>query len=427
MHASTSMTPFEAVNHFFQRAAAIDRLSDEAIGVLSGTFRELRVQIAVRCETGQRNVYYGYRVQHNAARGPYKGGIRFHPDADLDEVRALASLMTWKTALVDVPFGGAKGGVQVDARSLGPVDLERITRRYTEQIGHIIGPTRDIPAPDMNTNAQTMSWILDQYGRRYGHTLGIVTGKPVALGGSLGREQATGRGCVIVLDEAARDLELGEPGDVSVAIQGFGNVGAWAAETAIERGYKVVAVSDIEGGIHRPDGLDIAAVRAHLAEHGSVTGMPGTEPLGNEELLELDVDVLIPAALGEVIDHTNADRIRARVIVEGANHPVTPAADEILSARGVTVVPDILANAGGVTVSYFEWVQNSQDLRWTLEDVNAQLDTKLRTAYQQCRQFQEEHADEAKAWGGDRLSLREAAFALAVARVHEAARLRGYI
>ncbi|MFA9446004.1 Glu/Leu/Phe/Val dehydrogenase [Egicoccus sp. AB-alg6-2] len=421
------MTPFEAVNHFFQRAAVIDRLSDEAIAVLSGTFRELRVQIAVRCEGGARNVYYGYRVQHNAARGPYKGGIRFHPDADLEEVRALASLMTWKTALVDVPFGGAKGGVQVDATNMSEVDLERITRRYTEQIGHIIGPTRDIPAPDMNTNAQTMSWILDQYGRRYGHTLGIVTGKPVALGGSLGREQATGRGCVIVLDEAARDLDLGEPGEISVAIQGFGNVGSWAAETAIEHGYRVVAVSDIRGGIYQPDGLDIAAVRAHLAESGSVVGMLGTEPVTNEELLELDVDVLIPAALGEVIDHDNADRIRARIVIEGANHPVTPVADEILNGRGVTVVPDILANAGGVTVSYFEWVQNSQDMRWDLETVNARLEAKLRTAYQQCRQFQDEHVDDAKAWGGERLSLREAAFALAVDRVTEAARLRGYV
>ncbi|WP_130651253.1 Glu/Leu/Phe/Val family dehydrogenase [Egicoccus halophilus] len=421
------MTPFEAVNHFFQRAAAIDRLSDEAIDVLSGTFRELRVQIAVRCESGSRNVFYGYRVQHNAARGPYKGGIRFHPDADLEEVRALASLMTWKTALVDVPFGGAKGGVQVDPIKLSTVDLERITRRYTEQIGHIIGPTRDIPAPDMNTNAQTMSWILDQYGRRYGHTLGIVTGKPVVLGGSLGREQATGRGTVVVLDEAVRDLGLGVPSEVSVAIQGFGNVGSWAAVTAAERGYRVVAVSDVGGGIHAPGGLDIEAVRVHLAEHGTVADLPGTEPISNDELLELDVDVLIPAALGEVVTHDNADRIRARIVVEGANHPVTPAADEMLAERGVVVVPDILANAGGVTVSYFEWVQNSQDLRWELEDVNRRLDTKLQTAYQQCRRFQAERAGEAKAWGGDRLTLREAAFALAVERVAEAATLRGYI
>jgi glutamate dehydrogenase (NAD(P)+) len=424
---ATKMTPFEAVNHFFQRAAVVDRLSDEAIQVLSGTYRELRVQIAVRCESGARNVYYGYRVQHNAARGPYKGGIRFHPDADLDEVRALASLMTWKTALVDVPFGGAKGGVQVDATHMSKVDLERITRRYTDQIGHVIGPTRDIPAPDMNTNAQTMSWILDQYGRRYGHTLGIVTGKPVVLGGSLGREQATGRGAVVVLDEAVRDLELGDPSELTVAIQGFGNVGSWAARTAAERGYRVVAVSDVDGSIHCAAGLDLDAVTAHHAETGSVAGTPGTDPLTSDELLELDVDVLVPAALGEVVTEDNADRIRARVVVEGANHPVTPGADEILNDRGVVVLPDILANAGGVTVSYFEWVQNSQDIRWELEDVNRRLDHRLTRAYQQCRRFQDDRAGEAEAWGAKRLSLREAAFSLAVERVAHAAALRGYL
>jgi glutamate dehydrogenase (NAD(P)+) len=315
----------------------------------------------------------------------------------------------------------------VDATHMSKVDLERITRRYTDQIGHIIGPTRDIPAPDMNTNAQTMSWILDQYGRKYGHTLGIVTGKPVVLGGSLGREQATGRGAVVVLDEAVRDLGLGDPSELSVAIQGFGNVGSWAAQTAVERGYRVVAVSDVGGAIHRPDGLDISTVLAHLDETGSVVDAPGTEQISNDELLELEVDVLIPAALGEVIREDNADRIRARVVIEGANHPVTPVADEILAGRGIVVVPDILANAGGVTVSYYEWVQNSQDLRWELDDVNRRLDTKLRRAYRQCRAFQDDRASEAKAWGADRLSLREAAFSLAVERVTHAAALRGYL
>jgi glutamate dehydrogenase (NAD(P)+) len=335
--------------------------------------------------------------------------------------------MTWKTALVDVPFGGAKGGVQVDATHMSKVDLERITRRYTDQIGHVIGPTRDIPAPDMNTNAQTMSWILDQYGRRYGHTLGIVTGKPVVLGGSLGREQATGRGAVVVLDEAVRDLELGDPSELTVAIQGFGNVGSWAARTAAERGYRVVAVSDVDGSIHCAAGLDLDAVTAHHAETGSVAGTPGTDPLTSDELLELDVDVLVPAALGEVVTEDNADRIRARVVVEGANHPVTPGADEILNDRGVVVLPDILANAGGVTVSYFEWVQNSQDIRWELEDVNRRLDHRLTRAYQQCRRFQDDRAGEAEAWGAKRLSLREAAFSLAVERVAHAAALRGYL
>jgi glutamate dehydrogenase (NAD(P)+) len=425
--ATAGMTPFEAVNHFFRRAAVVAKSTDVAIDVLSGTYREVRVQIAVRCEQGERNVYYGYRVQHNGARGPYKGGIRFHPEADLEEVRALASLMTWKTALVDVPFGGAKGGVQVDPTGLSQADLESITRRYTDQIGHVLGPTRDIPAPDMNTNAQTMSWILDQYGRKYGHTTGVVTGKPVALGGSLGREEATGRGVVVVLDEAVRDLELGDSESLTVAVQGFGNVGSWAARIAAERGYRIVAVSDIEGGIHRADGLDLDRLRDHQREAGTVCGMPGTEPVGNDELLELDVDVLIPAALGGIIDHQNADRIQAQLVIEGANHPVTPLADEILHDRGTVVVPDILANAGGVTVSYFEWVQNSQEMRWDHEDVNAQLERRLTRAYEQCRQFQQDRAGDARAWGNDRLSLREAAFSLAVERVVEAATLRGYV
>lgn len=427
MEATAGMTPFEAVNHFFNRAAAVARSSDAAIEVLSGTYRETRVQIAIQCAAGHRQVFYGYRVQHNGARGPYKGGIRYHPDADLEETRALASLMTWKTALVEVPFGGAKGGVQVDPTQLEAADMEAITRRYVDQIGHVIGPTRDIPAPDVNTDAQTMSWILDQYGRKYGHTTGIVTGKPVALGGSQGRDSATGRGAVIVLEQAAAELELGDPSELTVAIQGFGNVGSWAAKVAAERGYRVVAVSDVEGGIHRADGLDIDALVRHEQEAGTVVGMEGTEPLDNHELLELDVDVLVPAALGGVIDHDNADRIAAPLVVEAANHPVTPLADEILEDRGVVVVPDILANAGGVTVSYFEWVQNNQEMSWDLEDVNRQLERRLTRAFERCRSFQQERASEASAWGSDHLSLREAAFALAVERVTEAATLRGYV
>jgi glutamate dehydrogenase (NAD(P)+) len=412
------MNPFESVNHFFDRAAEINRLGDAAIEVLSGTYRELRVQLAIRRDDGSKLVCNAYRIQHNGARGPYKGGIRYHPDAHVDEVRALSSLMTWKTALVDVPFGGAKGGVQVDPTHLSTAELERITRRYTDQISPVLGATRDIPAPDMNTDAQTMSWILDQYGRKHGHTTQIVTGKPVALGGSLGRTEATGRGVVVTMEEAVRDAGLADPEDVTVAIQGFGNVGSWAARIAAERGYKVVAVSDIEGGIHAPGGLNVDRVVAHVADTGSVTGLEGTEPVTNEELLELDVDVLIPAALGEVITAANVDRIRARIVVEGANHPTTPLADDTLHDRGVTVVPDILANAGGVTVSYYEWVQNNQELSWSLEEVNSRLESKLRDAYQRCRDFQRSH---------DGLSLREAGFALAVSRVVEASELRGYI
>ncbi len=418
MDIKAGMTPFEAVNHFFHRAARIDRLGDAAIEMLSGSYRELRVQVPVRRDDGSVDVAYGYRVQHNAARGPYKGGIRYHPTADLEEVRGLASLMTWKTALVDVPFGGAKGGIRIDPSTLSSSEIERMTRRYTQQISHLIGPTRDIPAPDMNTNAQTMSWILDEYGRKYGHTTQIVTGKPIALGGSHGREEATGRGVVVVLDEAASDLGIPDPSEVRVAIQGFGNVGSWAAKLAAERGYRVVAVSDIGGGIHAPAGLDLEAARTHLATSGSVADLPGTDAISNEQLLELDVDVLIPAAVGEVITDANVDQVRARLIIEAANHPVAPLADATLTDRGVTIVPDILANAGGVTVSYFEWVQNNQQLRWDAERVNRELEHKLRGAYQQCRDFQAAH---------EGVSLREAAFALAVARVVEAAQLRGYL
>lgn len=419
MDLRSDMTPFEAVNFFFTRAADVNHLGDEAVAVLSGTYRELRVQVPVRRDSGALEVYSGYRVQHNGARGPYKGGIRYHPSADLEEVRALSSLMTWKTALVDVPFGGAKGGIQVDPTGFSQTELERMSRRYFGQISHIIGPTRDIPAPDMNTNAQVMSWFMDEYGRRFGHTTQIVTGKPVALGGSLGREAATGRGVVVITDEAVRDLGLGAPEELTMAIQGFGNVGSWAARIADEHGYRVVAVSDVAGGIHAPGGLDVVKLLAHVAETGSVVDFPNSEPISNADLLALDVDILVPAALGEVITHHNADDVRARVVVEAANHPVTPVADAWLADRGVTVVPDILANGGGVTVSYYEWVQNNQEIRWEEDEVNRRLTRKLQVAYRQCREFMDAH--------DDATTLREAAFSLAVDRVVEAATLRGYL
>ena len=421
MELRDDMTPFEAVNYFFHRAAEIDHLSDAAVAVLTGTYRELRVQVPVRRDDGSLDVFVGYRVQHNGARGPYKGGTRYHPTADLDEVRALASLMTWKTALVDIPFGGAKGGIQVDPTGMSMSELERMSRTYFGQIAHIIGPTRDIPAPDVNTNAQVMSWFMDEYGRRKGHTTQIVTGKPVALGGSEGREAATGRGVVFVMDQAVTHLDLASPAQLSVAIQGFGNVGSWAARIANERGYRVVAVSDVNGAIHHGAGLDIPKVLEHVHESGTVVDFPGVDRISNEQLLELDVDVLIPAALGGVISHDNVDRISAdvKILVEAANHPVTPAADAVLADRGVLVIPDILANAGGVTVSYFEWVQNNQELQWDEADVNRRLETRMTRAFDTCRAFQEQ-TDGAT-------SMREAAFALAVDRVVQAAQLRGYI
>ncbi len=410
------MTAFEAVNYFFNEAADAVEMDDQTREVLSGTYREIRVQIPLRRDDGDVDTVYGYRVQHNGARGPYKGGVRYHPSANLDEVRALASLMTWKTAIVDVPFGGAKGGIQVDPTALSTAELERMTRRFMSQVSYIVGVNRDIMAPDMNTNAQTMAWMMDAYGQRQGHTPAVVTGKPVALGGSLGRDAATGRGCVIVLNEAVRDAGK-NPQDLSVAIQGFGNVGSWTARLAAEEGYKVVAVSDVRGAIRNDKGLDIEALIGHGRETGSVVDFAESEPMDGDALLEMDVDVLLPAALGEVITASNADRISASMIIEAANHPITPVADASLCDRGVTIVPDILANAGGVTVSYFEWTQNIQQFSWTEEQVNDELTKKMTAAYRQVR-------DQARA---QKSNLRRAGFALAVQRVAEAAHLRGYV
>ena len=410
------LSPFEAVTAYFHEVADQMGLDDQTRAVLGSTYREIRVQVALRRDSGDVYTLYGYRVQHNGARGPYKGGVRYHPSADLDEVRALASLMTWKTALVDVPFGGAKGGVQVDISKLSRSELERLTRRYVAQVSYLIGVHRDIMAPDMGTNAQTMAWMMDAYGQRAGHSLAIVTGKPVELGGSLGRDAATGRGAIMVLDEAMKDADR-QPEDLTVAIQGFGNVGSWAARIASEHGYRVVAVSDIGGGIHASDGLDIDAVMLHSAEAGTVAGYERAEPISNEALLELDVDVLIPAALGGVINKSNSDRIKSRYIVEAANAPVTPGADRALADRGTVILPDILANAGGVTVSYFEWTQNIQQFRWDEDRVNTELGKYMTRAYRVVR-------DRA---ANDDSDLRHAAFAIAVDRVATAAHLRGYV
>ena len=414
--AIPEMSPFEAVSYFFDRAADLIDLSEEMRHVLRGTYRELRVQVPVRMDDGRLEVFTGYRVQHNGARGPYKGGIRYHPDADLDEVRALAALMTWKTAVVDIPYGGAKGGVQCDPTVMSVGEKERLTRRFTQMISYVLGVNRDVPAPDMNTDAQTMAWMMDAYGSRYGYTPAIVTGKPVEIGGSLGRDAATGRGVVTVLGEAARDLGV-ELDGARVAIQGFGNVGSWTARLIGELGCRVLAVSDVRGGVHAGDGLDVQALYDHMRETRSVVDAAGTEPIGNDDLLELDVDVLIPAALDRVITSANADRVKAPLIVEAANHPVTPAADEVLHSNGVVVVPDILANAGGVTVSYFEWVQNIQQYRWDEDQVNAELRKVMSRAWRNVH-------DRATV---DAIPLRLAAFAIAIERVERAAKLRSYV
>jgi glutamate dehydrogenase (NAD(P)+) len=409
--------PSKAVAAFFHQAADHVGISDEMREVLRTCYRELSVQVPVRMDNGRVEVFNGYRVQHNSARGPYKGGIRYHPAAGLDEVRALATLMTWKTALIDVPFGGAKGGVQCDPGYMSQSELQRLTRGFTASIDCILGINTDIPAPDVNTDAQTMAWIMDAYSARFGYSPAVVTGKPVELGGSLGRDAATGRGAVYCLAEAASDIGLTLEG-ATVAVQGFGNVGSWVARLLPELGCRLVAVSDIGGGVYRGGvGLDPQALLDHTHEARTVVGFPGADHLSNEELLELEVDVLIPAALGQAITERNAPTVKARVILEGANHPVTPLADRVLVDQHLTVIPDILANAGGVTVSYFEWVQNLQQFRWPEDQVNAELRRSMARAWKTV------HARSTV----DGIPFRLAAYAIAVERVARAERLRGHV
>ena len=416
MTTNTHQSTFDSVNVFFDRAAKRLGLADGVRDMLRRPWRELSVSVPVRMDDGTIEVFNGYRIQHNGVRGPYKGGVRYHPEADQEEVRALASLMTWKNAVVDIPFGGAKGGVQCDPRALSTGELNRLTRRYTTNIEHLIAVNRDIPAPDLGTNAQTMAWMMDAYGQIHGYTPGIVTGKPVELGGSVGREQATGRGVVFVMRSAAADLGM-DPDGARIAIQGFGNVGSWTARIAGELGCKVVAVSDVNGGVHNDAGLDIDALVAHSDEAETVVGFPGADSIGNDELLELDCEVLVPAAIGRVVHEGNASRVRAGLIIEAANHPLTPEADAILEDRGVTVIPDILVNAGGVIVSYFEWTQNLYQHRWTLEEVNEELDAIITKAYRTVRET---------ALAED-ISYRDAAFLVGVGRVVKVAQLRGFI
>jgi glutamate dehydrogenase (NAD(P)+) len=408
--------PFLAVNRTFDLGAQAAGLDMEYRVLLKTPFREMRVEVPVRMDDGSLEVFIGYRVQHNSARGPCKGGIRFHPAADLDEVRALASLMTWKTALVNLPFGGAKGGIQVDPRGMSHKELRQMTKRYTDQIGLMLGINRDIPAPDMNTNAQIMAWIMHAYSERHGYTPGIVTGKPVELGGSPGREPATAQGLAYVLEAAAPELDFPLEG-ARIAIQGFGNVGSWAARILHKMDCRIVAVSDIEGGIHDGDGIDIPRLVKHVEEAGTVVGFEPCDPLDPGDLLAVDCDILVPAAVGGVIDAGVAERIKAGVVVEAANHPVTPRGDEVLGRRGIVVLPDLLVNAGGVIVSYFEWVQNIQEFRWTLDRVNDELQRFIVDAWRLVRVTSLQ----------ERLSLRIAAHMIAISRVAEATRLRGYV
>jgi glutamate dehydrogenase (NAD(P)+) len=411
-----TQSPNEAVNLYFEEAAALIHLDDEMSAVLTSPYREVTVQVPVRLDDGSLLVARGYRVQHNGARGPYKGGMRYHPEADLDEVRALASLMTWKTALANVPFGGAKGGIEVDPTVLNKHELERMTRRFTLAISHVLGIYRDIPAPDVNTNAQTMAWMMDAYSSKAGYTPAAVTGKPLDLGGAPGREAATGRGCVDVLGAWAKANGV-ELDGLRIAIQGFGNVGSWLAHEAAQRGARIVAVSDVNGGVHDGAGLDVEALRLLAGQHQPLMDAPDVEVLTNEELLTMDCDVLIPAALGEVINAANADAVKARVVLEAANHPVTPDADKILNDRGVVVIPDILANAGGVIGSYFEWTQNIQQFTWKETQFNQELADRLTVAFEQTHTTAERLG----------CTLRHAAFAIGIERVANASRMRGYV
>jgi glutamate dehydrogenase (NAD(P)+) len=399
----------------FDAAADSLGLDEDIREVLTTCKRELTVHFPVRKDDGTTDVYTGYRIHHNEARGPVKGGLRYHPDVDLDEVRALAMWMTWKCAVVNLPYGGAKGGVAVDPKTLSERELETLTRRFATEISSLIGPGKDVPAPDLGTNAQIMAWIMDTYSMHHGYTVsGVVTGKPVSVGGSMGREEATGKGLFYIIQETARARRM-DLRECTVAVQGFGNVGSVVARFLAEAGAKIVGLTDVTGGIYNERGLDIEALWTFKKDRRPLTEAMQGDEIGNSELLELSVDFLIPAALEGQIRSDNADRVRARVVVEGANGPTTPAADAILRERDILVVPDIVANAGGVIVSYFEWVQDLQSFFWEHKEVDVKLHRLITTAYD---------AVVAKSLQDD-VSLREAAMAVAVNRVVEAINIRG--
>jgi glutamate dehydrogenase (NAD(P)+) len=416
---------FADVSHYFAEAADRLGIDDGLRTVVQMPEREVQVQIPVRLSDGRMHVFTGYRVQHNSARGPYKGGLRYHEQVSLDEVRALAALMTWKTAIVDIPFGGAKGGVDCIAHDLSDDELELITRVFVDRTADVLGPNHDIPAPDVNTGPAVMSWIMDEYGKLHGDNPAVVTGKPVSLGGSVGRESATGRGVVLTFQEAARALEM-QLSAARVVVQGFGNVGSWAAQIATELGCKVIGVCNTSGAIHSQAGIDPNALLAHIAQGGTLVEYAqaahaqGVEQITSQELLALECEALIPAALGGAIHAGNAGAVRARMLVEGANNPTTPQADAILADRGVLVIPDVLANAGGVIVSYFEWAQNLQHFSWDAQEVNDRLATRMRRAYAQVAELAQ----------ANRTSMRIAAYELGIGRVVDAGRMRrhsGYV
>jgi glutamate dehydrogenase (NAD(P)+) len=407
--------PFESMMSRFDRAAQLLNLDPDLYAVMRVPNRELKVYIPTRMDSGRIQVFEGYRVQHNFARGPAKGGIRYSPDVNLDEVRALAAWMTWKCAVVNVPFGGAKGGIICDPQQMSMGELERMTRRYASELLDFIGPEKDVPAPDMNTNEQTMAWIMDTYSMHARHTVtAVVTGKPIDLGGSSGRREATGRGILFVIDQAVKKFDM-VPEDTRVVVQGSGNVGGIGALLLHEAGYKVVALSDIHGGIYNPNGIDIPAAMKHLQATRSFEAYGGVETVTNSELLELPCDVLVPAATENQITSQNADRIKCKVLAEGANGPTTAAADEVLHEKGVFVIPDILANAGGVTVSYFEWVQDRMGYFWRENVINQRLQETMVAGFNDLCRYANQHS----------VDTRTAAYMLAIDRVAYDTRMRG--
>ncbi len=410
------VSDLEIVKHYFD--AACDRIGvpDDVRDVLRSSYRETVVQIPVRFSDGKIHVFKGYRVQHNGARGPYKGGLRYHPDVDLDEIRALAMLMTWKTAIVGIPYGGAKGGVNCAGDQLEPDELQSITRSLMDKIDKVLGPNRDIMAPDVGTNAQVMAWLMDEYGKLHGHTPAIVTGKPIALEGSYGREAATGRGLVYLYREAAPKLGL-SPSTTTAVVQGFGNVGSWAARILQQLGVRIIGVSNADGAIRSDEGIDVVKLQETIEQGGKLTDFEGVEAIPPDDLVAIPCDVLLPAALGGMIHEGNADHVNCKMVLEGANSPTTPIADGILRDKGVYVIPDVMANAGGVIVSYFEWVQNMQHFRWEEREINDKLGNIMRRAFREV---------DTAARQKD-LCLRDAAYEVGIERVIDTARTRGYI
>ena len=407
--------PYDIARQQLRRVGDVFGIDGNLINVLERCKKSVEVSIPVKMDDGSVQVFEGHRVTHNLARGPSKGGIRYHPNVTRDEVKALSMWMTWKCALMGLPFGGAKGGVVCNPKTLSRGELERLTRRFTSEIINEIGPEKDIPAPDVGTDGSVMAWIFDTYSMNKGHSvLGVVTGKPLTVGGSLGRVEATARGALYCIHSVAQKQGLPLEG-LRVVIQGFGNVGSNLARMLHEEGAKVIAVSDSTAGLHNPKGIDVPAALAYKEETRSLAGFPGAEAITNEELVLLDCDLLVPCALEQVISAENADRVKAKIIVEGANGPVTPTADDILEERGVLVLPDVLANAGGVVVSYFEWVQGLQEYFWKEEEVNARLNDIVTRAFEETWEVRERRA----------VSMRLAAYGQAVSRVAEATVTRG--